>query len=99
MVSMIVPTMAGTRLLAHGLGRDGAGGHRLPQLRALGAPHVRHGHPGAEPRLLRRGGFAVSIPSGIQVFAWIGHLRRGQGEVEVPTLYILGFLFIFVLAG
>jgi cytochrome c oxidase subunit I+III len=43
---------------------------------------------------------AVAIPSGIQVFAWIATLWRG--DVRPPnatTLFLLGFLFIFVLGG
>ena len=42
---------------------------------------------------------AVAIPSGIQVFAWIATLWRGRPVLQVPLLFILGFLFIFVLGG
>jgi cytochrome c oxidase subunit I+III len=43
---------------------------------------------------------AVAIPSGIQVFAWLATLWRG--DVRPPTattLFLLAFLFIFVLGG
>ena len=43
---------------------------------------------------------AVAIPSGIQIFAWIATLARGQASSSTtPTLFVLGFLFIFVLGG
>jgi hypothetical protein len=42
---------------------------------------------------------AVSIPAGIQVFAWIATMAAGRARLAVPMLFILGFLFIFVLGG
>ncbi|HEY0845724.1 MAG TPA: cytochrome c oxidase subunit I [Noviherbaspirillum sp.] len=42
---------------------------------------------------------AVSIPTGIQVFAWIATLWNGRPQMKTPLLFILGFLFIFVLGG
>ncbi len=42
---------------------------------------------------------AVAIPTAIQVFAWIATLWRGQVRISAPTLFLLGFMFIFVLGG
>ena len=42
---------------------------------------------------------AVSIPTGIQVFAWIGTIASGKLQWKTPTYFVLGFLFIFVLGG
>ena len=42
---------------------------------------------------------AVAIPSGIQVFAWIATLAAGKMRLRTPTLFLLGFLFVFVLGG
>jgi cytochrome c oxidase subunit I+III len=42
---------------------------------------------------------AVSIPAGIQVFAWLATLWRGQARWNTPTLFILGFLFTFTMGG
>jgi cytochrome c oxidase subunit I+III len=42
---------------------------------------------------------AVSVPSGVQVFAWIATIAAGRIKFTVPTLFILGFLFIFILGG
>jgi cytochrome c oxidase subunit I+III len=42
---------------------------------------------------------AVAIPSGIQVFAWIGTLWNGRPQLRTPLLFIIGFIVIFVLGG
>jgi cytochrome c oxidase subunit I+III len=42
---------------------------------------------------------AVSLPSGIQVFAWIATIASGRLRFSTPSLFILGFLFIFTLGG
>ncbi|HEX5633684.1 MAG TPA: cbb3-type cytochrome c oxidase subunit I, partial [Gemmatimonadales bacterium] len=42
---------------------------------------------------------AVSIPAGIQVFAWIATLASGRMRVTTPSLFVLGFLFTVVLGG
>src|SRR5690606_13981549 len=44
---------------------------------------------------------AVAIPSGLQVFSWIATIAAGRRRLRltVPSLFILGFLFIFVLGG
>src|SRR5688572_3758700 len=43
--------------------------------------------------------FAVAIPSAVQVFAWISTFWRGRVRLDTPTLFLLGFHFIFVLGG
>jgi len=42
---------------------------------------------------------AVAVPTAIQVFAWIATLWRGKVRINAPTLFILGFMFIFVIGG
>lgn len=42
---------------------------------------------------------AVSVPSGVQVFAWIATLWRGKPVMGTPLLFILGFLVTFVIGG
>ena len=42
---------------------------------------------------------AVAIPSGIQVFAWIATIAAGRLRLATPSLFVLGFLFIFTLGG
>ncbi|WP_439815142.1 cytochrome c oxidase subunit I [Zavarzinia sp. CC-PAN008] len=46
----------------------------------------------------------VAIPTGVQIFAWIATLARGTQQVgrprlDVPMLYLGGFLVVFVMGG
>ncbi|HEX2256586.1 MAG TPA: cbb3-type cytochrome c oxidase subunit I, partial [Afifellaceae bacterium] len=41
----------------------------------------------------------VAIPTAVQVFAWIATLWSGRPQLEVPLLYLFGFLVIFVFGG
>lgn len=43
--------------------------------------------------------FAVAIPSGVQVFSWIATFCKGRVQMTAPSLFLLGFHFIFVLGG
>ncbi|WP_240636006.1 cytochrome c oxidase subunit I [Caldimonas tepidiphila] len=99
LVSMMVPALARTPLV----------GHRAVVVAlvavgffsfALWAHHMFSA--GLSPLALSfvsAASLAVAIPSGIQVFAWIATLWRGEVQMKAPTLFILGFLFIFVLGG
>ncbi|MGH8728922.1 MAG: cbb3-type cytochrome c oxidase subunit I, partial [Burkholderiales bacterium] len=99
MVSMIVPTMVGTPLV----------GYRLIVLALVGTGFlsfglwVHHMFATGIPRLslsfFAAASMAVAIPSGIQVFAWIATIAKGRLRFTVPSLFVLGFLFIFVLGG
>jgi cytochrome c oxidase subunit I+III len=42
---------------------------------------------------------AIAIPSGIQVFAWLGTMLTGRPVIRTPFLYVLGFLVTFVIGG
>jgi cytochrome c oxidase subunit 1 len=41
----------------------------------------------------------IAIPSGVQIFCWIASLWRAKPRFEVPLLYVLGFVAIFVVGG
>ncbi len=41
----------------------------------------------------------IGIPSGIQIFAWLGTMLSGRPVFRTPLLYIAGFIFLFVLGG
>jgi len=41
----------------------------------------------------------ITIPSGVQIFAWIATLIAGKPVLKTPMLFILGFLFVFVIGG
>ena len=42
---------------------------------------------------------AVSVPAGIQVFAWIATLASGKPKYNTPTLFLIGGLVVFVMGG
>ena len=100
MVSMIVPAMAGTALLAHGLVVTALVGTAFLSF-GLWVHHMyATGIPGLSLAYFAAAGFAVSVPSGLQVFAWIGTFAAGKRvRIATPTLFVFGFLFIFVLGG
>jgi len=41
----------------------------------------------------------VTIPTGVQIFAFLGTLAQGKPRLATPMLFVLGFLFIFVMGG
>jgi cytochrome c oxidase subunit I+III len=98
-VSMIIPAMVRRHLV----------GYRLVVLALVGtgslsfALWVHHmfavGLPQLSMSYFSAASMAVSVPSGIQVFAWIATIAAGRMKLTVPALFILGFLFIFVLGG
>jgi len=101
LVSMMVPTMAQTPLV----------GYRLIVVALIATGFfsfglwVHHmfatGIPGLSLAFFSAASMAVAIPSGIQVFSWIATMAAGRERfrLTVPSLYILGFLFIFTLGG
>ncbi len=101
LVSMIVPTMTRTPLVAYDL--------IVVALIATGffsfGLWVHHmfttGIPALSLSFFSAASMAVAIPSGIQVFAWIATIaaRRGKLMLTTPMLFVLGFLFIFTLGG
>jgi cytochrome c oxidase subunit I+III len=99
MVSMIVASMARTPLEAHTL--------IVVALIATGffsfGLWVHHmfttGIPAMSLSFFSAASMAVTIPSGIQVFAWIATFASGRLRLATPTLFVLGFLFIFTLGG
>jgi cytochrome c oxidase subunit I+III len=99
MVSMIVPAMARTPLA----------GYRFVVLALVATGFlsfglwVHHMFATGIPRIslsfFQAASMAVAVPSGIQVFAWIATFAKGKATLQTPTLFVLGFLAIFVLGG
>jgi cytochrome c oxidase subunit I+III len=99
MVSTMVPTLAGTPLVARraiiaalvGVGVFSFG---------LWAHHMFTAGLGTlEMGFVSAASMAVAVPTAIQVFAWIATLWKGRVAANAPTLFLLGFMFIFVLGG
>jgi cytochrome c oxidase subunit 1 len=42
---------------------------------------------------------AIAVPTGIKMFNWIGTLWGGSLRLQVPMLYALGFLSMFLIGG
>ncbi|MGW9333418.1 cytochrome c oxidase subunit I [Bosea sp. NPDC055594] len=99
MVSMIVPTMAGTALV----------GYRLIVVALIAVGFfsfglwVHHmfttGIPARSLGFFSAASMAVAIPSGIQIFAWIATIAAGRLKLTVASLFVIGFLVIFTLGG
>jgi len=43
--------------------------------------------------------YAVSVPSAIKVFNWLGTLHKGYIRFDAPMLYALGFVGLFTIGG
>lgn len=41
----------------------------------------------------------IAIPTGVKVFNWLFTIYRGQVKMEVPMLWSVGFLILFVIGG
>jgi cytochrome c oxidase subunit I+III len=41
----------------------------------------------------------ITIPSAVQIFAWLATLIGGRPILATPLLFVLGFLFLFVVGG
>ena len=99
MVSMMVPTLArtplvGARAINTALVAVGAISF------FLWAHHMFTAGLGTMAlTLVSIASFAVAVPTAVQVFAWIATLWQGRVQMAVPTLFILGFFFTFVVGG
>ncbi len=99
MVSMMIPVVARRPLV----------GHRavVLALMAVGvlsfALWLHHmftaGLGPLQVALVSAASMAVAIPTAVQVFAWIATLWHGRVRIGSTTLFLAGFLFIFVLGG
>jgi cytochrome c oxidase subunit I+III len=99
MVSMIIPAMVQTRLVGYGLVAMALVGTGFLSF-GLWVHHMyATGIPQLSLSFFSAASFAVSVPTGVQVFAWIATVASGRPGVQVPMLFVLGFLFIFVLGG
>lgn len=99
MMSMIVATVAGERLV----------GYRLIVLAMLATGFISFGvwahhmfttgMPPMTTGFFSAASMAVSVPAGIQVFSWIATLAIGKRSFNAPGLFVLGSIVIFVTGG
>src|SRR6476469_9038218 len=58
------------------------------------------GMPALSTTFLSAASMSVSIPSGIQIFAWIATIWAARRPVlATPMLFMLGFICLFVIGG
>jgi cytochrome c oxidase subunit I+III len=99
MVSMMVPVMARTALVGYGAIVWALAGVGVISL-LLWMHHMFTAGLGSFAlHFTSVASFAVAIPSGVQVFSWIATFWKGRVQLTTPSLFLLGFHFIFVLGG
>ncbi|MCR5864143.1 cbb3-type cytochrome c oxidase subunit I [Aquincola sp. J276] len=99
MVSTMVVTIAQKRLV----------GHEIVVLAMIATGFISFGvwahhmftvgMPGLAAGYFSAASMAVAIPAGAQVFAWIATLASGKVQRNVPSLFVVGGILIFVMGG
>jgi cytochrome c oxidase subunit I+III len=59
---------------------------------AVGLPQISMGFFAAASMI-------ITIPSGVQIFAWISTVLLGRPVLATPLLFCLGFIVVFVIGG
>jgi cytochrome c oxidase subunit I+III len=98
-MSTIVPAVARTPLV----------GYRLVVLAMLATGFISFGvwshhmfttgMPAISTSFFSAASMAVSIPAGVQVFAWIATVASGRMRFSTPGLFVLGALIVFTMGG
>jgi cytochrome c oxidase subunit I+III len=98
-MSTIIPVVAQTRLV----------GYRLVVMAMLATGFISFGvwahhmfatgMPQISINYFSAASMAVSVPAGVQVFAWIATLAAGKMRFNTPGLFAVGGLVIFVMGG
>ena len=98
-ISTILPVMARTRILGYGwiVGSILALGFLsfglwVHHMFTVGIPHMALAFFSAASTL-------VAVPTGVQIFAWLGTLWAGRPQMHLPMLYLVGFFVTFVMGG
>ncbi len=57
------------------------------------------GYPTATTVYFAAASLIITIPSAIQLFAWIATIMTGTPEFKTPLLFIVGFILFFIIGG
>ncbi|WP_375259656.1 cytochrome c oxidase subunit I [Citreimonas sp.] len=98
-ISTVLPVMCRTTLLGYGWIVAAAValaflsfGLWVHHMFTTGIPHMGLAFFSAASTL-------VAVPTGVQIFAWIGTMWKGRPDLRLPMLHILGFFATFVMGG
>ncbi|SFG66636.1 cytochrome c oxidase subunit I+III [Palleronia marisminoris] len=98
-ISTVLPVMCRTTLLGYGWIVAAAValaflsfGLWVHHMFTTGIPHMGLAFFSAASTL-------VAVPTGVQIFAWIGTMWKGRPDLRLPMLHILGFFITFVIGG
>ena len=98
-ISTVLPVMCRTTLLGYGWIVAAAValaflsfGLWVHHMFTTGIPHMGLAFFSAASTL-------VAVPTGVQIFAWIGTMWKGRPDLRLPMLHILGFFVTFVIGG
>jgi len=98
-VSTIVPVFARRPLVAHDLVALATlataflgFGVWVHHMFAVGLPQV-------SMTFFAAASMVIVIPSGIQIFAWLATIIRGEPVLRTPFLFVVGFIVVFVIGG
>src|SRR3990167_9378768 len=99
LMSMMVTTVARTKLV----------GYRLNVLALVATGFISFGvwahhmfttdMPRVSAGYFSAASMAVSLPAGIQVFAWIATLASGKIRWNTPSLFVVGSVLVFTMGG
>ncbi len=98
-ISTVLPVMARTRILGYGWIVASilalaflSFGLWVHHMFTVGIPHMALMFFSAASTL-------VAVPTGVQIFAWLGTLWAGRPQMKLPMLYLVGFFVTFVMGG
>jgi cytochrome c oxidase subunit I len=81
---VVVLALISTGILAFGLW--------VHHMFATGLPRVGYG-------FYTSASMTVAIPTGLQIFCWLATIWDGRPRLQVPMLYVIGFIVTFVIGG
>ena len=81
---IMVAALASTGLLAFGLW--------IHHMFATGLPRLGYAFYTAAS-------MSIALPSGVQIFCWIATMWQSRPRLEVPMLWVIGFIVSFVIGG
>ncbi|QDP20382.1 cbb3-type cytochrome c oxidase subunit I [Sphingomonas xanthus] len=106
---IFLPAAGLTSMMVAAIARHELVGHRLVVMAMVGTGFLSFGvwahhmftvgMPRVSTGMFSAASMAVSIPAGVQLFAWIATLASGRIRWSTPALFTLGAMVIFTMGG